>query len=527
MNQSPIPNPHDGSPLTAHPGRGPQGRFSRSQLLIFAAGLLLLGLAFLPQMLGRRWVYQPLLDRLQREQFRLDVDAVQLSWWRPIRLRGITISDASRPESAEPLVQVGEVITDRRPLTYLFSGRDLGRLRIDDMAIDVSLFDEDGGLSDLLTALGRGDDDPEGTDRSARPLPDIDVAVAVRGAHVVVRQQGAQQPLAVIPPLDLDLAYRTEAGQRWLFISPTRLLHEVELTQALIRIGLGHAVPVLARTAWVEGTVTVDAGEVAIPLARPRDATATAEVTFHSVRAGLADPALHEALQRAARLLRRELADEIVLADGSVAEVRMADGVIHHQGLRLGLPRIDPRLQLHSQGDVSLADRSLDVLVSLPVPIELLARRDSVRELGVPTIDLPIQGELGAAEVRWDRFRTDSADVIGSIAGQLSEDAPATSAIISALGGMAGGDADETIQAAADVLGALRQRLQQRRSEREQVEANSEQRAIDPEAQAPAAAEEAAQERRPRRRPILDRLRSLRNRDDANDDASRDDNDDT
>jgi hypothetical protein len=454
-----------------------------------------------------------MIDRLGAGDFRLSIDSVELNWLRPIRFSGVSISQTVGEKTgvrdgslSEPLVEVAEITTDRGLIGFILSGRELGKLEIIRPVIDVSLFDEDGGLSDLLTAIGGHADDKQtelGKPVGRPAPPSLAIAIAVRQMRLSVRQAGLKNPLVVVPPLDLDVTYGVEDDHAVLEIEPTRLLDQVALTPELVRLGLGHVVPMLANAAWLDGSVSAEIGGLRIPLVKPIESSGTARITFHSVRAGIADPAIRDGLERIAALLGRDAVAEIVLADGSVADVSMSDSVIHHQGMKIGLPKLDERLQLTSEGDVSLADRSLDLLVTIPIPIELLARRDAVRELGVPTIGLPIRGKLGNPELVWSQLRGESGGVIGAIGGQLAGESPTTAKIVDTLGGVVGGDADDAIRGSLDAIRKIRQRLADRNETPSPADDNAQSDANAPESSD-------TQNAAPRRQPIRDSLRLRR-----------------
>lgn len=459
-----------------------------------ALAALVLFVVFLPQLVSNRWVYRPLLQRLQNDEFQLGVDGVSLSWLRPLRLSGLTIT---RNGDDRPLVAVTTIEGDRGLIGYLFSGRQLGRMTIDRPVLDVELFREDGSLNDLLRALRR---DPAEEPRRVRPPRPTSVEITARRAQVTVRRDGMAEPLVVVPEFDANLRYESDEDE-WLRIEPTRLLDRVTLTPELVQMGLDLVVPMLARAAWLSGEVSADIDEVVIPLGRPIEAEGTAKVTFHNVHAGLQNDRLIAGLERIAVLLRREPTHEIVLVDGTVVDVRMADSVVSHEGLSLGLPRVDPRLQMESRGDVSLADRSLDLMLAIPVPVEFLARRDAVRDVGVPKIGLPIRGTIAEPQLDWRHLRGDTGTVLGAVGGSLAEEAPLTSAVINALGGAAAGDADDAVRAAAQSLRELRERLDRRRAARADAEAEEDALSED---------DRTEEAEAPPRRPLLDRFRERR-----------------
>ena len=60
-------------------------------------GFAVLGLAIavvlaLPSIAGSKWVYQPLVDRLAAEKFKLTIDEVSLGWFRPISFGKIELT---------------------------------------------------------------------------------------------------------------------------------------------------------------------------------------------------------------------------------------------------------------------------------------------------------------------------------------------------------------------------------------------------------------------------------------------------
>jgi hypothetical protein len=164
------------------------------------------------------------------------------------------------------------------------------------------------------------------------------------------------------------------------------------------------------------------------------------------------------ALDAIARLREKEANHEIVFVDGSQILIQVQDARVFHSGLEAGLPRLDSRLQLASEGYVGLADQSLDLRIEIPVPIEQLARRESVKKLGVPKVILPIGGTLEQPEVKWETMRGDSAAVLALIAGQLQGEAPVVSSVVDALSGVTEGQADQAISAAVDLVKQIRER---------------------------------------------------------------------
>ena len=420
-----------------------------------AAVLLVLGLLVLPTVLGTKWIYQPMVDRLAADDFVVSVDGVRLRWFSPLKFDRIEVKQSD----GTPLISVAEIRTDRGLFGYLLGGRRVGRIEIVRPTVDVKLLEDSSNLNRFVKAIEGKTKSPDAGDQdepTSLGKLRVDVEVRVIEASATVERDG--KSLVVVPPFDLNLHYLSVDGPTRLVVSPTQVLKEVVLTQELIALGLGHAVPLLAKSAWFDGKVSLDIGEIDVPLDRPLEAKGDAILTLHSVRSGPSDPAIMSVLDFIAKLRGRDAEYEFVFVEGSQVAIAVQHRQVSHTGLQVGLPKLDPRLQLASSGSVGLEDKKLALNLSVPVPLEHVARRDSVKELGVPQINVPIGGTLDKPVIEWSVMRGDSAELIGLIRGQLADEAPGTAAVLGALEGLAGGDADQAISAATDLIKELRER---------------------------------------------------------------------
>lgn len=432
------------------------------------AGLVIFAIAMLPRVVSSRMVYGPLLDRLKAENFKLDVGSVQLRWFSPIHLNDISIEQLDRP--GFKLLSVDEVITEKGLLGFLLSQNQLGRWEIMSPVIDVELLQDGSNVENLARALS-GDVKDKKTP-SRRPVIDLDVSV--KGASVVVRKGDVTEPLVVVPPWDVELAFRSISGEPVLRIEPTRWLDHVQLTPELMNLGLELAVPTLAQSAWIDGEVSLESGEVRVPLDAVIESTGQCEITFHSVRTGLQQPAMVAVTNMLAKLVGSDSSGEVVLVDGSQVNVEWKDGFVYHEGTRFGLPRLDSRLQVETKGRVGIVDRSLEATIQFPIPLQWLARTSEVKEMGVPTVKLPVTGSLDEPQIQWSAMRQESAELLSVIGSKLGEDASVKSAMVGALEGLASGSGDDAIRATADLIGQLRDFRKQRTTSRNESEAENE-----------------------------------------------------
>ncbi len=414
----------------------------------------------LPTILGSRWIYEPLIKRLALDQFTLDIESVQLSWFSSLEFQGISISQSDSAKGATPLVSIRSIKSNQGLLGYLINGRNLGRVEIMEPKLDIAMLEDGSNLERLVKSIeGSNRDTAAGPKPKTQPKLDLDLAV--RGLSVQIEPMDGSRAIQVIPPMNADISYRALNGDALLIIQPMQVLDQVELTPELVRLGVGLAVPLLAKSAWFDGRISLKTEEIRVPLAMPVDTKVEATLTLHQVRSGPSEPLIVSALDTLASLRGKEAFHELVFVDGSQVIIQVADGRVFHSGLEAGLPKLDPRLQIASQGTVGLVDRSLDLSVEIPIPIEQFARREKVQQLGVPRVKLPIGGTLDDPEIKWDAMRGESALLLSLIAGKLQNDALITSTIVDAIGDVTEGKADEAIATAVDFVRNLRQRKAQ------------------------------------------------------------------
>jgi hypothetical protein len=441
----------------------------------FAIGLLALAvlLGFLPQILGSKWLYQKLVDRLAVQGFRLRIDDAEFGWLKPIAVRGIRLEQVDAPEDESQeraqnkrldLLSIDAIESNRSLLGYLLHGRDLGKITIHQPRLDIELLENTSNLEKLARSIENSEFKPD-SNASKRP-PKIDVEIAIEGLSVSVQSPddrgGTDSTVLVVPPLNVNAKYVSLDGASRIEIGSSTLLDQVAITPELVRLGLVRAIPLLANSASFDGKVSLHVDDTVIPLDHPELMKGRAQLTLHQVRSSPSEPVVINVLDMIARFRKKEPAHELVFVDGSVVQVTAHDGRIEHRGVQIGLPRIDPRLQLTSAGTVGILDRTIDIGVGIPVPLELLARRESVQSLGIPQITLPIRGTLDSPFLDWKEFRGESADLLALISAALGDEAPGTASALDALSGITEGKTDQAIGAAIDVIRELRQRRQER-----------------------------------------------------------------
>lgn len=416
----------------------------------------------IPTILGSKWLYQRLVDQLAIEGFRLKVDSAQFAWFRPLAINGIELEQVDLPEKPRGLLSIESIASNRSLMGYLLGGRNLGTITLRKPKLDIELLENSSNIEKLARSIENSTLSAQ--KNSSKSKPKLDIQVVVEDLSVGVRRQETGQELLVVPPVDLDLHYLALDGNARLEFAGTKLLDQVQVTQELVRLGLGRAVPLLAKSAWFDGRVSLHVDKLEIPLEQPAYAKGRAELTLHEVRSGPSEPIVVNIIDMISRLRKTEIPQELVFIDGSIIQVALAQGRVEHQGVQVGFPKIDQRLQLSTSGSVGLVDRQLDVGLRIPVPLEMLARRESVQQIGVPQVTLPVRGTIESPYVDWKSLRGDSADLLSLVSAALGEEAPGTAAIIDVASGVTSGKADEAIGAAVDLIKELRQRRLERKA---------------------------------------------------------------
>jgi len=475
--------------------------FSKTRRLLLRIAIIVLGLfglvALSPFILSSSWVYEPIVESFAKDKFDLKIGRIALSWFKPIAIESVTLSDISDNTDlkvSRPLLTIESIVTDRSLLAYLFNQKQLGKITIKEPVVDIALLENESNLQRVVDAIRRSTaaDKTVSSDQKRAP---IDVDVSVIDLSIQVARSGDEKPLIVVPSFDAELSYRASGNEPILEVGPTQILQETELTQELVRLGLGQAVPLLAKSAWFDGRVSLSTGPIVVPLDHPIDSHGSASLIMHEVRTGPNEPLVVDAIAFLSTLRDQEISAELIFVNNSRIELEIKDKRVTHAGLEAGLPMLDQRLQVTSNGSVSLQDKSLNLLIKVPVPVEQFAQRDKVKELGVPMLSLPIRGTIEKPELDWTAFRKDSGLVLSLMASQLQSDAPVLSGVVGALGGVAEGKADEAIEAAAQLVQEIRERRKKK------AEANAASAQND---SSNAASED---ESKPSRRPILDAIR--------------------
>ena len=193
------------APPLSRAENAPSPRKKRRIVLLILMSFMVGFVLVLPSILGSKWVYEPLIQRLAQEKFVLTIDSVSLNWLSPLEFRGIAIQQAASPNASdsEPsIVSMESIKSNRGLLGYLWHGRNLGRIEIKKPRIDIALLENGTNLERLIHSI-QGTSSPK-EPVTKKPLAKLDLNVAIQGLSVYVAPRADQAEMEVVPPFDIE-----------------------------------------------------------------------------------------------------------------------------------------------------------------------------------------------------------------------------------------------------------------------------------------------------------------------------------
>lgn len=411
----------------------------RLLLTLIAFTMLLLSA---PWIAGSRWIVNPMLAQVIPADFRASVQHVSLGWLRPIAIDGLRVEESG----GEALAEIAQVKGEKALLALLVNRRDWGTIVVQQPQINLTLLDQGSNFQKLASALKPTTEQPTQSSKVG-PLP-IDFGIDVRGLRFMVSDGSRLKPLLDAPLGDFRIDYRAAAGPAFLQVTSSRLIHKTALTPELFAYGLDYVLPILANTAKVDGEISLEAENIVVPLNNVRETVAAGQLTIHHIIVGSDSPIVQKVGEVAATAFGRPIASRIVLADESKISFRVADQRVWHQGIKFGLPEIDPELVFTTSGYVHF-DRQLDLILEIPLPIQWMARKAEIKELGIQPLRIPIRGSLDQPVIEWSTAGENLSSIIREIQNRLGEDAPIQAAFLKEAGAIASGESDALERASA------------------------------------------------------------------------------
>ncbi len=330
-------------------------------------------------------------------------ERVRLGWTGPMILEGITIVPA---DGGNPPVAVSQIEGNHGLLGMVFSGGDLGRLAIDGLAIDLA-FDKnhDTNLEQLFRP-----GDPKAEAGGPRRAP-VQVRLDVEDAIVRITAPWTIEPW-VSDPISMRAALGPTAdGHSEWTIEPVELLADARMEPPVAWGVLAYIAPILADATRTSGRFSLQLDQTRLPVGDPGGGTLSGMLSMHEVVVG-PGPLIKGIIESLPAGFPRPTA--IRVADESHVKFRLADRKVRHEGLEFGVPLPNgQRLDVQSSGTVALDDRSLDVQLTLPIPIDLPKDRPILAAFAGKQLSIGVAGNLDEPRVVFDGS-------IGQVAGQVA-----------------------------------------------------------------------------------------------------------
>jgi hypothetical protein len=270
-----------------------------------------------------------------------------LGWFSPLSIRGLRLTSTN----GHVEIRVAGITAERSPWQLWRSVPDLGTIRavkphvILEWPLDVPI-------------------------RGLQTRPEPTVAAVVEDAALTIRRAGQDEPAVDVDGINMTFRVEKAGEGRVLTLDPVVVFDRRKLSPKLSGRLLHLFDPTMSDTPDVNGEFSLLLDKVHIPVGIPRDEAVRqmeveGKLVLHQVSSRVKSP-LRQALVRLVADLNGKPAPEVARFVLNVEiRFRVRDGRLHHDGLRIGLPDIDPALHITSRGSVGL-DRTVDLFVELP-----------------------------------------------------------------------------------------------------------------------------------------------------------------
>ncbi|MCA9262488.1 MAG: hypothetical protein KDA60_01520 [Planctomycetales bacterium] len=380
----------------------------KPRILLGGVMLFLMLAALCPQLIELPLFHKFLLSRATGKiQGRAEIAEVQLGWWRPARIRGLTLSSLDNVVTVEVASCEGE----RTLWQQLWRGRDLGTFRVVQPRLIYAL---DGqGVSNFSRTFASTDSPG---DTSSGEQDDIAKALVsqltaqgeIIDGQFVYRASPDQEPWTLGPfNLSLGLEKGADKGDAQAVVHPGQLATHTELTTQICNDLMKFVAPVLADVTWIEGEFSLAIHEARFPLHDPASGTLRGTLEIHAVHAGPNE------------VITQVLSDfgvrsTITLVEESPVQFSLADRRVHHEGLRFRAGDVT----IDTSGFVGL-DESLDLTATVTLPT--MAPEGPVRRvLADRAIELPIRGTLSRPAIERGFFRREGQSLLTELLPEVT-----------------------------------------------------------------------------------------------------------
>ena len=368
------------------------------------------------------------------------------------------------------MLEAREIESDRTILKAIFEGVELGELTVVEPAIHIHV---ESGSSNL--AFQQPSDqqaaDTQGDNGKSPPITIVNdsktLRLRVENAQLYIKTPSMPKESQVFAGANLAGALRQDEEGRSLIVDGGRIIDHAKLSKELCAGALKYIMPILSEATWTKGEFSIDLDACVIDLDDPHESLISGKLHVHGVEAGLNNKLIAAASNRVAALFGRDGFEAITFSDENVVQFQIRDGLVWHDGVEFGLPRVSEDLVVRTSGSVSL-DESLDLTIDMPMPLHLIAAGPIAQALTDKVLTLQASGTLKdpRIEIADDDF---VARLVGSIGQQLAEEERPVQSIVKGLrdaigrGDTEGSDSDSEDELETPILDRIRDRMENRK----------------------------------------------------------------
>jgi hypothetical protein len=284
-------------------------------------------------------------------------ESASFGWFSPLSIHGLQLNSTNNRID----IRVEDVAMDGSPLHVLASSPDLGTIHVEKPHVHVTL-----PLDVKLERTKRLDLEPTFT-------------AVVRDAALTVRIPDLDVPAMDVDGINMTCRVEKTDGGRVLTLDPLVIFDRRKLSPKLAGKCLHLIDPSLGDIPDVDGEISLSLDKVRIPVGIPRDELPTrveveGKLNFHQVSSAVKSPLRQALVHLVADMNGKHPSDVVRVVQDGEARFQVREGRLHHEGLRISVPDIDPGIQISSSGSVGL-DRTLDLHVDLP-HLDPVARKE-------------------------------------------------------------------------------------------------------------------------------------------------------
>src|SRR6516164_1430592 len=337
------------SKQTAADNRAPKKRrFRIVRALGIAAALLAVLIVAAPWVVAHTGLRDSAINTiLASPSVTASSDSASFGWFSPLSVQGLHLNSTNNPV----VVHVEDLTAERSPWQLLSSAPDLGTIQVEkphvilEWPLDVQVQGRQNRLEPTFTAL-------------------------VKDAALTVRLAGQDEPIIEVDDINLTTRVEKEGEGRVLTLDPMVIFDRRKLSPKLASRLLHLFAPTMSDTPEISGEFSFSLDKLRVPIGVPRDQAVQrmeveGKLVLHEVSTKVKNPMRQALVQLVADMNGKDASKVVRLAQNAEVRFHVRDGRLHHEGLRIGFPDIDPGLVVSSRGSVGV-DETLDLFVELP-----------------------------------------------------------------------------------------------------------------------------------------------------------------